>query len=297
MQRQATLEGRCRRGQAGILNKMEGTKGLTNQGRVGLSHGARARIVVAVAIATAVVLLLVPRIAQSPAYHQFADSRTFAGIPHGLDVLSNLGFVVVGLMGLRFLLGQRRSAVAFSEPTEQVPYLVFFAGVLVTGFGSAYYHLSPDNFRLVWDRVPMTTAFGGFFAAVLAERIGVRAGLRLLPLLVVGGAASVLYWYWGETRNAGDLRPYAFVQFFPILAVPILLGLFPARYTRGQDALWVLAWYGLSKVFEHLDAVLLGSVGISGHTFKHLLAAVGALVVLRMLARRRPLAAAGVPVA
>jgi hypothetical protein len=212
-----------------------------------------------------------------------------------LDVLSNLGFVVVGTMGLWVLLGQRRSTAVFSEPVERIPYLVFFAGVLATGFGSAYYHLSPDNARLVWDRVPMTTAFGGFFAAILAERISVWAGLRLLPVLVVGGAASVLYWYWGETRNAGDLRPYAFVQFFPILAVPVLLSLFPARYTRGQDALWVIAWYGLSKVFEHLDAVLLGWIEVSGHTFKHLLAACGTLVVLRMLTRRQPLPPAVLP--
>ena len=115
--------------------------------------------------------------------------------------------------------------------------MVFFAGLLLTGFGSAYYHLEPNNERLVWDRLPLAGALMGLFAAVIAERIGVRAGLALLAPLVVVGLGSVLWWHGGEVRGHGDLRPYALVQFYPLVAVPLMLYLFGPRYTLGGAVL------------------------------------------------------------
>ena len=44
-------------------------------------------------------LLLVPAIPQDQAYHQFADQRTLLGIPNFWNVVSNIPFVVVGVVG------------------------------------------------------------------------------------------------------------------------------------------------------------------------------------------------------
>jgi hypothetical protein len=67
---------------------------------------------------------------------------------------------------------------------------VLFCGLILTAAGSAYYHLAPDNARLVWDRLPMTMVFMSLVAAIVMERIDLRAGLVLLPILLLVGAAG-----------------------------------------------------------------------------------------------------------
>jgi len=44
--------------------------------------------------------LILPPIPQDPAYHKFADSRVFLGMPNVLDVLSNIPLVILGLIGI-----------------------------------------------------------------------------------------------------------------------------------------------------------------------------------------------------
>src|SRR5262249_29426249 len=131
-------------------------------------------------------IFCLPLLPQDLSYHAFADDRTMLGVPNFLNVASNLPFLVVGVLGLRLLL--RLDAVRPDGPVleraERWPLLVLFVGVLLTAFGSAYYHLAPDNERLVWDRLPMTVAFMGFFASMIGERISVRAGSWLLWPLV-----------------------------------------------------------------------------------------------------------------
>jgi len=63
----------------------------------------------------------------------------------------------------------------------------------------------------------------------------------------------------------------------------------PSRYTRGNDLYWVFAGYVIAKGFELLDKQLL-ELGhlVSGHTLKHLAAAVAGFVVCRMLMLRTP---------
>jgi len=56
----------------------------------------------------------------------------------------------------------------------------FFAGACATCFGSSYYHWSPRDSTLAWDRLPMTLAFMSLLAATISERISVTAGTRLL---------------------------------------------------------------------------------------------------------------------
>lgn len=237
------------------------------------------------------VFLFVPPVAQPLWYHNFADQRCLLCVPHSLNVLSNLPFVLVGVWGMLHLL--RSGPHDFHESSERASYLVFFSMIALTGVGSAYYHWDPDNDRLLWDRLPLAIAFVAFFSSIIAERIDRRAGLLLLVPLMILGAGSVLYWHWTEVGGRGDLRPYFLVQFYPLVAVPFILVLFPARYTRASDIYGVIVWYAVAKGLEVLDKQIYsqGQV-VSGHTLKHLVAAVSAFVVLFMLWYRRPLHAA-----
>jgi hypothetical protein len=237
----------------------------------------------------ALLFLLHGPIAQDIEYHGFADQRTLLGVPHALNVLSNLPFLLVGALGLTTIF-QRKSA--FLDPREIWPYVLFFVGVALTAIGSAYYHLEPTNSRLVWDRLPIAVAFMALFSAVIGERIGLRIGLVLCGPLMVLGLGSVLYWTWTESHGEGDLRPYYFVQGYPIFAIPLMLALFPPRYTRGTDLLIAVAWYAAAKVCELYDERIFNLLdhNLSGHTIKHLLSAAGAYWVCRMLEKRQPIA-------
>ena len=238
---------------------------------------------------SAAALALVPRIPQPQDYHDFADQRAFLGIPNACDVLSNVGFLVVGVLGLIWL--ARRGTIEFADVRERTAWNVFFAGVALTAFGSGYYHLKPNDATLVWDRLPMTLGFMGVFAANISERVSPKLGRSLLWPLVAFGGASVAYWIWTETSGAGDLRPYFFVQFYTLAAIPLLLWLFRPRYTHGPLYLTVLGGYVAAKLTEIADRPIFAATGsfVSGHTIKHIFAAVGAGILLGMLLKRKAL--------
>lgn len=230
-----------------------------------------------VALVPLAVLMALDPIAQDVAYHGFADTRRLFGIPNFFDVVSNLPFLLVGAAGVSFCLRHDCGPVRGA-------WVVLFAGIGLVGFGSAYYHWSPGNGPLVWDRLPMTVGFMGLLAALLGEYVSRRLGARLLLPLIVAGIGSVLYWHW-----TADLRPYLWVQFAPLLMLPCILALFRSRYTHGWFLLVAFVLYGLAKVAEGYDAAVFGATGglVSGHTVKHLLAAAGCYSLLLMLKRRR----------
>lgn len=237
-------------------------------------------------IALAAVAMLLPRIPQPQSYHDFADQRSLSGIPNFGDVASNLLFAVSGAWGLTFLLG-RRGHEQFIDPRERWAYVFLFLGLFLTAFGSGYYHLAPDNARLVWDRLPMTLAFMGLVSAMISERVSVAAGFYLLPLLLLLGVGTVVVWWYSEVRGAGDLRFYAMLQVYAVLILPVLL-LLPPRYTRSGDFAVVFGFYVLAKVFETADRriFLIDQHTISGHTMKHLAAGAAGFWILRMLRKR-----------
>lgn len=240
---------------------------------------------------TVLAVLAVPPVPQDPSYHLLADQRPWLGIPNCLNVLSSLLFAAVGLLGLAATFRRAPGRPAFSEPWERWPYAALFAGTALTAVGSAYYHLGPDDARLVWDRLPMTLGFMGLSTAVLAERVSIRAGRRLFAPLLALGAGSVAYWYWSELQGAGDLRFYALVQFGSLLLVVLLLVLYPARYSGTGYFFAALAAYAAAKALELADRAVfaLGQI-VSGHTLKHLAAAAAVACVVAMLRVRRPCA-------
>ena len=255
----------------------------------GLASPPRLWLLAASALLCIVAAILVPPMAQPLSYHAFADCRTIWSIPNFFNVLSNLPFLVGGVLGLAVIW---RGGGSFLDPREQLPYLVFFLGSVLTAFGSAYYHLAPDNPRLVWDRLPMTLGFAGLVAAAVAERADLRIGLRSLwPLLAVG-AGTVIYWYATERLGAGNLIPYALYQGWSILVIVLLIAVFPARrYSHGGLLVWAAGWYGIAKVFETFDLGVFRLTGgvMSGHTIKHVLASLAVFAIVKQLQMRRAL--------
>ena len=124
----------------------------------------------------------------------------------------------------------------------------------------------------------------------MAERISLRAGSWLFAPLVALGVWSIVHWRVTEEAGRGDLRFYGLLQCFTMLAVPVMVLLFPPRYSKGRGLFLAAAIYGAAKVFELLDAPIHQSGGwVSGHTLKHLMAGLAAWTVLAMVRARRPL--------
>jgi hypothetical protein len=191
---------------------------------------------------------------------------------------------VVGVAGL-VIVARRRTRFEFA--VERWPYTVFFTGMALTAAGSAWYHLAPDNEALAWDRLPMTVAFMSLIAAQVVERISIRAGIALLMPMLLIGAASVLYWIATERVGAGNVVPYLVLQVYAVAALLLIALSQPSRYTRGTDIYWVFGAYLAAKLFEYLDREIL-ALGhlVSGHSLKHLAAALAGLVVCRTLVLR-----------
>lgn len=226
---------------------------------------------------------------QDVSYHRFADDRSFLGVPNFLDVVSNLPFLWVGGLALVFLT-RKGDEILWLAPFEKHMFRLLFLGGFLTGIGSSYYHAWPGNDTLVWDRLPLTLVFTSFFTAVIVDRLGPGSGRAVFVPLAIAGAASVVYWHWTESNGAGDLRPYFFIQFFPMLAIPLMVLFLAPRYSRGADLFWILGWYGLAKITEVCDRVIFELNGmVSGHTLKHLLAGVALWWILHWVRRRRPL--------
>lgn len=221
------------------------------------------RILGLLALASMLVVWLLPPIAQSEAYHRFADARPAFGLPNAWNVLTNVPFLFAGVWGLVWC--ARRPALQ-ARPA----WIVAFAGIALVSVGSAWYHLAPSSASLVWDRLPMTIGFMGLLAAVLARPLGERFARMLLWPAVAIGIASVVFW-----DLTGDLRPYVWVQFTPLLLVAVILAVDPPPPAERRALGAAIVLYSLAKVFELLDPQIHAALGglVSGHALKHLAAA------------------------
>ena len=233
----------------------------------------RIRLLLAVVAVGIVAVMLTPPLRQDPAYHDFADRRAWLGIPYALNVLSNAGFLLVGAWAFAAV-GRARL-----PRWERSAGFLFALGLVLTGFGSAYYHWAPSNTTLVWDRLPLAALFPLVFAVVIGDRLSQAVGRALFLPLAVAGVVSVVWW-----DITDDLRPYGLVQFLPLALIPLMLWLFPGQ--RPTRDLWIgVAIYAGSKIFEVGDGAIFAAGGVvSGHTIKHVLSAVAAGFIVRWLA-------------
>ncbi len=277
----------------------------TNPETVASKSGSRRRTVaswVLIALTTALAVAIAWRgpISQDQEYHGFADGRAGLCVPNAWNVLSNLPFLVVGALGFATLRRASRTRCPSTGPAsrdslracgprarwEWAAAIVFCVGVVGTAFGSSLYHWDPRDATLVWDRLPMTLVFSPFLALLLGERLGERVGRAALVPILLLGVGSVVYWAATLDGHRGDdLRPYAFVQGITMITPLVLLVLVPEpRATRWPLAL-ALAAYFLAKQLEGGDAAIYERTGhlVSGHTLKHLAAALAAGYLVRWL--------------
>jgi predicted membrane channel-forming protein YqfA (hemolysin III family) len=232
---------------------------------------------------TAVVLLAVAAmlfhgpIAQLDHYHDFADRRALFGVTNAGDVFSNIGFAIVALWGfwsLRDVHHHPRLEAAWPG------YRVFLIAILLTAFGSSFYHLAPDNDRLLWDRLPIALACVGLLAAVRAETHDSPQPQWLLPALIIAAVLSVVWWSVTEVAGAGDLRPYLLIQGAPLILIPLWHGLHGSPRTDRMAFGIAILLYVVAKAAEMSDREVFDALGfVSGHTIKHLLAAAAAAVL------------------
>lgn len=210
-------------------------------------------------------------IVRTPAFHEYADARTWLGLPHAGDVLSNLPFVLV-------------AALAALRVRGGFAYLAC-AGVALIGVGSAAYHAWPSDTTLALDWLPIVLALAWITAAVIADRHGARAGRVALVLGSLAAVASVALWYvGGGTTGGGDMTAYVAVQLAGV-ALPLLVALSaPGRIPASLLAL-ALAGFLVARLFAARDAQLLAGLGISGHSLKHVAAALAAAIALRAVAQ------------
>ena len=238
--------------------------------------------VVLLAIIIAVLLITEP-VPQDIRYHNFSDTQQLFSIPNFLNIISNLPFLIVGILGIKSLVNNQITVLS----SNKKPYYIFFIGVSLVSIGSSYYHFYPDNNTLVWDRLPMTIAFMSLFSIVISEQISEKIGKRLLIPFILLGILSVIYWIYSEHRGNGDLRLYAIVQFIPVLIIPLLLIFFKSRFTMTRGYWWLIGAYVASKILEHFDAPIHSLlILISGHSLKHIMAAIGIYLLLHYYCKR-----------
>jgi hypothetical protein len=241
-------------------------------------------ILVVISLIAVIAQFFLSPIQQNPVYHQFADQRTIFSIPNFWNVISNMAFLFAGTFGLVKLCQKRLNIIE----AIQSGYFIFFAGVALVSFGSAYYHWNPSNHTLLWDRLPMTIGFMSLLAVSLAEYVSIAWGKKtLLPLLLIG-FISVVYWYWGELHGNGDLRLYFLVQFLPLILLLILLLFGLSNFKNSAGFWWLFAAYTLAKFSESFDKSIFNFTGgvVAGHMIKHLLSAAGIYILLLYFEKR-----------
>jgi hypothetical protein len=222
----------------------------------------------------------------------FADKRDWFGLPHAMDVLSNLPFAALGVWGLRWLHWHDRAhehvqdAMPLHHAVAQPPVnlldcsWMFFAGLVLTAAGSAFYHLQPDALRLAADRAGMTVAFAGLIGCAVCERVSARAGWPVAWFVLGAGLLAV-----AVCQETGNVLPWALVQFGGMGLVLVLALATPAPGAIGLRLGWVIFFYALAKLFELSDGAIFEATHhlVAGHSLKHVTAAMAALPVLQAL--------------
>jgi hypothetical protein len=208
--------------------------------------------------------------------HPFADARTLWGLSNAMDVLSNLPLAVAGVMGL-WAMSSRRVPLETGWALQ-----VLFAGLLLSGLGSAWYHAWPSAQSLVLDRMGMAVAFAGAVSLAVAERVGPRPVAAVLGLTLVAALVSAAL-----PLTHDNVLPWAVVQFG---GVALIVWAACRRQVAGAIGVHLgalIALYALAKALEMGDAAVFHATGewISGHSLKHVVAALAAWPVLFVLKR------------
>jgi hypothetical protein len=220
--------------------------------------------------------IFLPSIEQNQNYHNFADQRVLFGVNNAFDTLSNLAFIMVGILGLVNFYNNQYIKISNSF---SVILNLFFIAIILTGLGSSFYHLSPNDFTLVFDRLAMSLVFASILAMLAYLKISPRFGLHTLAELLILAPLTVLIWKFN-----GNLTPYVVLQFGGIILVILTLLLTKTRM-QGPCFTSLIILYGAAKLVEFYDEKIfnLSQNLISGHTLKHLIAALAVIIFVSPL--------------
>jgi len=223
-----------------------------------------------------ILAIFLPSIQQDQNYHNFADQRALFGVNNAFDTLSNLAFIIVGILGLFNFYNNKFIKISNSF---SVILNLFFISIILTGLGSGYYHLSPNDFTLVFDRLALTLVFTFILAMLANVRISERSGFHTLAELIILAPLTVLIWNYN-----GNLTPYAVLQFGGIIIIVLTLLLTKAQKQSPCFASLIIL-YGFAKFTEFYDVEIfnLSQNLISGHTLKHLIGALAVLIFISPL--------------
>lgn len=223
-----------------------------------------------------------------PHGHPFVDARMFWGIPNFMDVLSNVPLLLAGLLGVGVLQVRRGTQIL---PAVQLAMTVFFVGLMLTGLGSAWYHWAPDAQGLVLDRLGMAVTFAGALALAVSERVSVAAASVTLRMSLMVALLSAVM-----PLSHDNVWPWAVVQFGGMALMGWLSMQKPVAGAMGVRIGVLLALYAVAKLFELGDQAIFHATGelVSGHTLKHLVAALAVLPVV-MAVRQNARAVVGAP--
>ncbi|XP_012077283.1 uncharacterized protein LOC105638145 [Jatropha curcas] len=236
--------------------------------RVEIGRGKTSRIWGGAFLCWILFMLATPRIPISHQHHQFADMRNFLGVPNTWNVFSNFPFLIVGVVG--FVLSLQGCYLNISLRGEIWGWVLFYGGIVAVAFGSAYYHLKPDESRLMWDTLPMMIAYSSLFSSFVVERVGQRVGLSCLFGLLFVVLLSTTY-----ARIFNDLRLCMMFQLIPCVAIPVMAFLYPPKYTHSVYWIWAAGACLLAKFEAALDRKIYHAnrYFISGHSLEHLCSA------------------------
>jgi hypothetical protein len=222
--------------------------------------------------------LLGPAVAQHAGYHAFADQQLRWGVPHAVDVLSNLPFALVALAG-----AWRLQSVGAQLPAgERTMAWLSCAGLLLTALGSSWYHLQPHDAGLLVDRTAMSVVFAGLLG-LAACRVSQRSGMTVGLLVLVAAPAAAQ-----SFAATGNLLPWVVVQGGGLVLLAVLATSRPAPSALPIRWWLVIAGYAVAKLLELQDHAIWRLTGevASGHSLKHVVAALSVLPVIA--AWRRP---------
>ena len=229
---------------------------------------ASAIVVVGLAAVAIVAVALAGTIVRGPEFHHYADARSWLGIPHAGDVISNVAFVIVAARARAWLRDGYAIAVG--------------VGVAAIGLGSALYHVAPGDAALAFDWGPIAITLAILSAAVIRDRVGPRAGRRVLGVGTTFAVGSVAWWLASGGTAGGNMAPYVAVQLAGIV-VPALVAVLVRGTIAARWLVLGVVVFALARGVAAYDAALLDLLGVSGHSLKHVLAALAAGCALRAL--------------
>ena len=228
----------------------------------------------------ALTALLGPAVAVPAHYHDFADQRAWWGVPHALDVLTNLGFALGGWVGL-VTLAQRPATGLLNSQRHWAA--LFFVGLLATAVASSCYHWQPDDLGLAADRTGMAVAFAGLLGLLVSGKVSDRAGYAVgLAVLLLGPLTAL------TAHLSGNSLPWGLIQFGGMALILAMVRTPNRAGTLNLRWAWVIALYAVAKLLELADHAVYNALGqvVSGHSLKHVVASLAAWPVC--LAVRTP---------